>query len=313
MKRTRSIRDSSGGANWQTALPIFSLLLAATLWGMFWYPLRWLEQLGLEGLWQTFFIYTGTLWVFAAVLWRQVPQLKAELGLAPWPLFFMALTSGWCNTAFILAMLDGQVMRVLLLFYLSPLWATLIGWLFLKEQLHTLSIMVLLTAVSGAVVMLWRSDMGYPWPHDRADWLALSAGMSFAVLNSLVRFTDRVSIPVKTVISWIGVMVLSLILIAISDSDLPAVPLNVIGYAWLVGAIVMVIMTFSVVYGVTHMPLHRSSVILLFELVAGAVSSQLLTDEVITLHEWIGGAMVVTAAWLAARRQLAHPDEESRS
>ncbi len=107
-------------------------------------------------------------------------------------------------------------------------------------------------------------------------------------------------------------MALSLILIAMSAADLPAVPLDVIGYAWLVGAIVMVIMTFSVVYGVTHMPVHRSSVILLFELVAGAISSQLLTDEVITLHEWIGGAMVVTAAWLAARRQLANPDAESR-
>lgn len=309
----RSIGDSTGGAKWQTTLPVLGLLLAATLWGVFWYPLRWLEQLGLGGLWQSFFIYSGTVWLMIVVVWRYRATLKAELGLAPWPLLFMALTSGWCNIAFILAMLDGHVMRVLLLFYLSPLWATLIGWLFLKEQLHTLSVVVLLVAVSGAVVMLWHPEMGYPWPNNRADWLALSAGMSFAILNALVRVTEQVSVPIKTVISWVGVLVISLVLIVLFGTGLPEVPVRVMAYAWLVGAIVMVIMTFSVVYGVTHMPIHRSSIILLFELVAGAVSSQLLTEEVITLHEWIGGAMVVAAAYLSARRQLSDSAGEAQS
>jgi drug/metabolite transporter (DMT)-like permease len=56
-----------------------------------------------------------------------------------------------------------------------------------------------------------------------------------------------------------------------------------------------------VLYGVTRMPVHRSAVILLFELVVGAVSALLLTDEVVLLREWIGGAMIVSAAYLAAR------------
>jgi drug/metabolite transporter (DMT)-like permease len=161
--------------------------------------------------------------------------------------------------------------------------------------------------------MLWQPEMGYPWPHGAADWLALSAGISFAILNSLVRFTDRVSIPVKTIVAWLGAIVVSLVLILVSNTGLPDVEFTAIGFAWLIGALIMVIMTFSVVYGVTHMPVHRSSVILLFELVAGAVSSQLLTDEVIQTKEWIGGALVVLAAWLAARRQLQQPDEVLKS
>ena len=304
-----SIGDSGGGAKWQTAAPVFSLLLAGTLWGAFWFPLRWLEQFGLSGLWQTFFIYTGTLWVIILVLWRRAFILKDELSRAPWLLLFMALASGWCNTAFILAMLEGEVMRVLLLFYLSPLWATLIGWLFLKEILHRLSILVLVVAISGALIMFWHPEMGYPWPDGAADWLALSAGISFAILNSLVRFTHQVSIPVKTLVAWLGAMAVSLGLILINQTGLPQVDISVIGYAVLIGAVIMVIMTFSVVYGVTHMPVHRSSVILLFELVAGAVSSQLLTDEVIGAREWIGGTLVVVAAWLSARRQMQYANE----
>lgn len=167
-----------------------------------------------------------------------------------------------------------------------------------------------MVALSGAVVMLWHPGMGYPWPHDAADWLALSAGISFAILNSLVRFTDQVSIPVKTAVAWLGAIVISGVLILFSGVGMSDVPFAAAGYAWLIGALLMVIMTFSVVYGVTHMPVHRSSVILLFELVAGAVSSQWLTDEVILPREWIGGALVIMAAWLSARRQLQYPDED---
>ncbi|MFO8024940.1 DMT family transporter [Thiohalophilus sp.] len=305
-----SIGDSDRTAKLHAATPVFGLLLAATLWGVFWFPLRWLEESGLSGLWQTFFIYTGTLWVVIILLWRQGMNFFRELRLAPWPLLFMVLASGVCNTSFILAMLEGEVMRVLLLFYLSPLWATLIGWLFLKEELHILSIGVLIVAIGGAVVMLWHPGMGYPWPAGKGDWLALVAGVSFAILNSLVRFTDRVSIPVKTSVTWFGAILVSGALIVFSDMGLPEVSFQVVGYAWLIGALMMVIMTFSVVYGVTHMPVHRSSVILLFELVAGAASSQWLTEEIILPKEWIGGILIVIAAWLSARRQLQNPDKD---
>ena len=59
-------------------------------------------------------------------------------------------------------------------------------------------------------------------------------------------------------------------------------------------------MTLTVLYGVTHMPVHRSAVILLFELVVGAVSALLLTDEIVLYREWLGGFMIVTAAYMAA-------------
>ena len=66
----------------------------------------------------------------------------------------------------------------------------------------------------------------------------------------------------------------------------------------------MVVMTLVVLYGVTHMPAHRSAVILLFELVVGAVSAQLLTDEHVMVNEWVGGVLIVLAGWYAARHQV---------
>ena len=293
-----SINDSHQAIKPQL-LPVFSLLLAATLWGVFWYPLRLLEEQGLHGLWATFFIYSGTSGVMLYILRGRYAEFK----LQPWLLMGIALASGWCNTAFILAILEGNVVRVLLLFYLSPLWATLIGWLILKEQLHSYSVIVLIVAMAGALVMLWQPELGVPMPKSASDWMALSSGFSFALVNSLVRSAHRISIQVKTACSWLGVIVFSASLLLVTTTSLATASTAGIAGAILLGAIVMVVMTASVVYGVTHMPVHRSAIILLFELVAGAVSAQWLTEEVVLLREWIGGLLVITAAVLSARRQ----------
>ena len=63
----------------------------------------------------------------------------------------------------------------------------------------------------------------------------------------------------------------------------------------------IIIMTSTVVYGVTHMPVYRSAVILLFQLVAAGVSAQWLSDELISGKEWLGGSMIVLAGYLSAR------------
>lgn len=283
-----------------SALAIFSLLLAATLWGVFWWPLRWVEGLGLHGLWITLFIYLGTTVYMLPLMWGRLGELHQR----PWILLAIALSSGWCNTAFILAMLEGQVVRVLILFYLSPVWATLLGWLVLKEHLSRRAIVVLIVAMIGALIMLYHPHTGYPWPRGAADWYALSSGFAFAMTNMFVRMDAQRSTQVKTVFAWLGVIALSGVALMIVPSPTPGPFYPAIGAALLVGLVMMSIMTFAVVYGVSNMPVHRSAVILLFELVAGAVSSQLLTEEQVRLQEWVGGALILAAAYLSAQRQV---------
>lgn len=278
--------------------PVASLFLAATLWGLFWYPLRRFEAHGLSGLWQSLFIYCGTLVAALPMLrggrWR-------ELGHHRGALLVLAVASGWCNTAFILAMLAGHVVRVLLLFYLSPVWATLLAVWLLGEHLTRIGVLVLLLAMAGALIMLWTPGMGWPWPREAADWLALSSGFAFALTNVMVRRLQGVSVRAKTVVAWLGVILTAGVLILLRGPALGPVAAPTWLAAFAFGAIVMVIMTVSVQYGVTHMPVHRSAIILLFELVVGAVSAQLLTDETVRLHEWAGGLFIVCAAYLSSR------------
>lgn len=278
-------------------LPVFSLLFTATLWGVVWYPLRLLEEQGLMGAWSALISYGAALGVFLWVFVREASDLKRNV----LTLLLMGLSAGWCNVAFIMAVLDGNVVRVLLLFYLSPFWAVCLGWFLLGEKPDVRSLEVFIFAVAGALIMLWNEDVGMPWPRDHADWLAVSAGFAFALSNVFVRRTQQVDVLLKSVCSWGGVVIVALAWIILSQTGVPEVAPQVYGWAVLLGLGGFLVMTLTVLYGVTHMPVHRSAVILLFELVAGAVSSQLLTDELVLLREWIGGGMIIVAAWLAAR------------
>jgi len=279
--------------------PVLGLLMASTMWGLIWYPLRLLEEQGLHGLWSSALMYCGTLIIAIPVLAKGWREWKAH----PYLFFFMAIATGWTNIAFILAVLDGNVVRVLLLFYLSPLWATLLGVFFLGEHLSRRAMGILGIAMVGAVIMLWHESLGFPAPRDTADWLALSAGIAFAITNVLIHKLNDASVMVKTASGWLGVLFLAFILIIFTKQPL-VVSTEVIAGAWLLGAIAMTMMNVAVVYGVTNMPVHRSAIILLFEIVVGAISSILLTNEVIQLREWIGGGLVILAAYLTAIRQV---------
>ena len=277
-------------------LPVLSLLLSATLWGLVWYPLRLLEAQGLQGLWLTLASYAAALALGLVWLWRGRHDWRAQ----PVLLLLMTLAVGWCNVAFVLAVLDGTVVRVLLLFYLSPLWALVLGWVFLREHPGSSGLLVFLLAIAGAVTMLWDAEMGMPWPRDAADWLAVSSGLAFAFSNVMVRKMHGVSVQTKSAASWLGVVLVAGVWIALAGVAVPRVALSTWAGAAMLGWFGFFVMSLAVIYGVSRMPVHRSAVILLFELVVGAVSALLLTDEVVLPREWIGGGMIVLAAWVAA-------------
>ncbi len=296
--------ERSGTTRARRLLPVLSLLLAATLWGLIWYPLRLLEGHGLGGLWSALVIYAAASLPGAVLLWRGRGQLRRR----PAGLLALALAAGWCNVSFILAILDGTVVRVLLLFYLSPLWATLLGWVMLREPLTRNSGVVLVLAMAGVVVMSWHPQLHHPWPQETADWLAVSSGFTFAYANVLVRKFSDIGIPVKTAVTWLGVAGVAALWLWFGRIGVPAVSgpwvwAAAVGLGWFA----IVLMTVSVQYGVTYMPVQRSAVILLFELVVGAVSSQILTAEVVSVREWVGGVLIAASAYFAARAQQVHP------
>lgn len=196
---------------------MIALLTGAFVWGLIWYPYRVLRDLGVDGIAATTITYGIAFAIALPFFGRSLLRLRPG-----WNLLGLALAAGACNLGYVLSTLNGEVMRVLLLFYLAPLWTVLLSRLLLGERLNRFGVFVIALSLSGAATMLWHPRIGLPVPQDAADWLGLMAGFSFALFNVLSRRTQEVSIGVKSLVAFAGVVVLGLAALAFGFGHLPA-------------------------------------------------------------------------------------------
>ena len=271
-----------------------ALLVGASLWGIVWYPFRLLAAAGLDGLWATVFGYGFALAVGLAAFPRDAMGLRRMPPLA----FLMAAAIGWSNLLFVLGILEGEVMRVLLLFYLAPLWTVPIARVLLDERLGFEGLAVMALALAGAVTMLWRPEIGFPWPSQRAEWMGVAAGFLFALGNVLVRRLQAMTDAGKSIAIWAGVTIAGLVHLSASAIDAPRALSIALAEGWLVAGTgaALVVMSLAIQYGLARLPANRAVVILLFELVVAAIASWFLAGETLRTQDWIGGLLIVCAS-----------------
>ena len=280
---------------------VLSLVTGAFIWGLIWYPYRILRDAGIDGVLAPTLTY-ALAFVFGLFFFR-----RSECHISwSWSLLWLALSAAGCNLGYVLATMSGEVVRVLLLFYLAPLWTVLLSRALLGEKLNRIGAGVVALSLSGAVVILWNQTAGFPLPQEGADWLGLGAGFSFALFNVLSRHVRNLSIETRSMVSFAGVALTGLILV-IGGFGKPAVPGN--GAAWILLAvigIVLVLVNYIVQYGLARVPSNRAIVIMLTELGFAAVASWLLAGESFGLRECIGGAMILGASVFSARMEHPH-------
>lgn len=283
--------------------PVAALVAGAIVWGTIWYPYRLLAGWGIGGVWATTLTYLVAT-VCGAVVFRSALR-EARWG---WALAGIALASGICNAAYVLGTIHGIVMRVLLLFYLAPLWTIVLSRLLLGERLNGAGWMIVGLSLAGAVTMLWHPEYGAPVPAAGAEWLGLLAGFMFALSNVLIRRAQAFPIAVKSQVVFIGgVVVGGALLLAGVESwsgPPPAALPGAVGMLLAIGLVLLVINP-VVQYGLMGVPANRAIVILLSELVFAAISSWWLAGEVLGFREWLGGGMIAVASLLSARMEAA--------
>jgi drug/metabolite transporter (DMT)-like permease len=284
--------------------PTLALLVGASFWGVVWYPFRVLDQAGIDGIWSTLLTY-GFALVVACVAFPR--HALAAARLTPLSLL-MGLAIGWSNLAYVLGVLEGEVMRVLLLFYLAPLWTPPFARLLLGERLDGAGVAVMGLAFAGALVMLWRPEIGLPWPTGRAEWLGLAAGILFALGNVLVRRLEGMTDMAKSIVIWAGVVIAALVHLRTSSLATGHATRLALDHGPLIASIgiALLAMGLALQYGLSRLPANRAIVILLSELVVAAVAAHYLAGEVLRPQDWVGGTLIASATlasgWMEARR-----------
>lgn len=286
-------------ASKQKVVAVASLLNAALVWGVIWYPFRALAAQGISGELATFLTYSLAL-IFGFLLfgrvWRELTRGRAW-GIA------LILCAGWTNLSYVLAMLGGEVMRILLLFYLAPLWTVLLSRAILGERLNRYGYIVMALSLGGAVTMLWQPGQGLPLPQNGAEWLGLSSGFAFALTNVLTRRIQHLSIAFKASSVWFGTALLTLgAMMYHGGLAVQTAAISYAGWELMLGlGVVLCATSISVQYGLTHLAANQAIVLFMFELVVAAVSSYLLAGEAMGADEIAGAALIVMASLFSGK------------
>jgi drug/metabolite transporter (DMT)-like permease len=281
-------------------LAALALTFNAFTWGVSWWPFRQLEGQGLHALWATALIYSVAvlaLTLARAVAWRQL--------LATPSLWWLVLASGATNAAFNWAVTIGDVVRVVLLFYLMPLWAVLLARWLLREPLTAAATLRLVLALAGAAIVLWPAGGGWPVPQTLAEWLGVVGGAAFALNNVLLRREAHRPEAARALAMFVGGAAVALVLaLALgAQGRVPAPPAP--AAAWMLATAGMglwfLIGNVALQFGAARLPANVTAVVMLTEVLFAAVSAVLLGAGTVTPQLALGGALIVGAALLAAR------------
>ncbi len=290
-------------------MPLAGVFSAALVWGLIWYPFRVLEEAGVSGALSTSITYLIAMLLGAFML----PRIWSELRNAGGWIILLMVSVGWANLGNVLAVLEGEIMRVLLLFYIAPLWTILFSYWMLGERLDRIGYMVMLLSFSGAMIMLWEPSLGMPWPANLAEWISLSAGMAFALSNVVAKRASHLSLEAKSYSVWLGTFLMTIPLLFWQGGLAESVR-SVDMYSWmLLGLLGLVIfgVSFAVQYALVRLPANRIIVLFLFELVVAAIASYYLADEVMDLRDYLGALLIISATLLSGK--LHEPSETLQS
>lgn len=276
-----------------TQLASAAVLFGAALWGLYWIPVRHLETAGIDGA-TTIAILNApaglisAIWV--AVTWKaQADHWKYALVTG----FF----AGVALALYGISITQTSVVRATILFYLMPIWATMIGVLWLGETADWRRWTAIVFGLAGLVLLL----LGDPTTELRlGDILAFLSGWVWAIATALMKKTGKVPIGGMLCVQFICVALIALAIgLALGGSSWPDAT-NFASALWigtlisglgLLPALVMIFWASQFLFP------GRVGLLLMAEVVVAVISASfLLPEETLPLAHWCAVILIVGAS-----------------
>ena len=269
-------------------------LYAGGVWGLFWIPLRALEKEGINGLWVTVvYFLVPTIFLLPVGILR----LK-YLKLGGFNLQLTGMLSGGALMLYATSIVYTDVVRAMLLFYLTPVWGTILGRLYLNEDITPLRIFSMIIAIAG-MLTIFGLGVKFPIPQNIGDWMGVASGLLWAVASTRIRLNQNASAIDMTlgfffwatVFSILIAMALASNFIPIASQVLPALPILLI-------FVTLFILpgTLATLWGPKFLNPGLVGLLFMTEIVVGSISVALLAGETFGIREIIGIVLISSAS-----------------
>jgi len=283
-------------------LPSIGIAFSAALWGLFWLPLRGIEEAGVAGIWTSPTVFACISLVFLPVAlwrWRNFVAGGADLVVA-------GALAGAAFGLYASSILLTEVVRALLLFYVTPLWSTALGLAFLGERLTVNRVIALTLGIAGLVVVL-GAGVQFPWPRQIGDWLALASGLCWSFASVRLFQGGPTLVFEKTVVFVLFAFLVTLGLTQLpldTAGEFPSATALAGGWRWYVVVVIFLLpATYMTIWPTTVLSPARVGILYMAEVVVGVCSAATLTDEPFGIREALGTVLILSAGIVEVLRQ----------
>jgi drug/metabolite transporter (DMT)-like permease len=273
---------------------MLALLINSAVWGLSWIPFKALGASGIHPLWATCLMF-GLASVVMVVYNNGLVQHFRNYP----SLWILAAAAGLTNACFNSAVALGNVVRVMLLFYVMPLWAALLARIILKEPITSMVVIEMLLGLTGALLVVYQPSAGMPIPQNFSEWLALAGGFLFALNNVFLKklhnipasYCSMSMVFSASFVSGVCAALLSVFgIISIPAFDNTHALLTIAMWSGL-----FLMGNSCLQYGASRLAPNLTAILMLTEVLIGAGSAWLLSASHIRPQDIFGGVFIIAA------------------
>jgi drug/metabolite transporter (DMT)-like permease len=271
------------------------VVIAASVWGLFWLPLRTFERNGLDPAWTTLGQFIAPLIILLPVAFFRFMKSRT-LGLGN------VSSSLLIGAAFVLyyeSLLLTSVVKALILFYITPAWSTLLEVTVMKKRFSLWRGLSLALGISGLLVILSQNS-GIPAPRNLGDVMAILSGILFSLGTMGVRRASNTSSFDQMFSFFFYGSLVGFAIAFLPFSQLGSPPnietmLRLGPWLILMSVCLIIPMMWALLWASQFIDPGRLGILLQMEAIVGITSAALFAGEPYGLRELTGTLLVLSA------------------
>ena len=263
--------------------------------GLYWLPLRSIEQSGIVGSWSIVLVNACPLIILVPLIFFNLDIFKKY----PKPILFAGIMIGAAFTFYANGLVQTSVIRATLLFYLSPIWSTIIGIIWLNERLTIARVISIIVALIGLILLLYDFRNQETAMLNFGDFSSILSGLFWALGASILKKWSKLPIIPLTAIVYFSTTSLS-ILLAIIVYKAPIPSLALIGQNFstaFIWSVIVLLPSFCIIFRISQILFPgRVGILMMSEVAVAVISAKiLLPEEQMVILQWIGASAILLA------------------
>ncbi|MFN5997594.1 MAG: DMT family transporter [Paracoccaceae bacterium] len=275
-----------------------ALVLGASVWGLYWLPLREMNRLGIEGTWGVvFFNFCPLLVLLPLMIWKRV-----NIWTRPGPAVFIGVMTGVAMGIYSTAMVIAPVIRVTMEFYLTAVWSTIIGVVWLSEKLDLRRVATVAAGLFGLFLLIAGASDAAHSAFGFGDVLALASGVLWAFGAAGMKRWPGEKLLATSFYQFLFAVLAGAVLAQVlfpGTAPAPVQLLDVLPLAFVGSAMLLLPSIMAIFWASRVLFPGRAAILMMSEALVATISATLLLpEETMTLMQWTGAAIVLLACLL---------------